>query len=174
MHYCESTTPSPDQTNGKPRFSLRCWRARCNKPSSDGGREVWGESELSEENRLSVSCRQVTEKVRHAEVYPHRADWCFDRKTPHTLMAVDKAAAWPPSVLTALTSFKEQHLFLSVSRGEVDLFLRRPSPRLVFPLRFPLIPAAAGIWITVPRHVRRPWASILLSTVPSESRRNRH
>lgn len=72
-------------------------------------------------------------------------------------MTVDKAAVWPASVLTALTGFKEQEFFpFSSFCSEVDLFLQCPSPCLVFPSRFPLIPVAASVQITAPRHVYRP------------------
>lgn len=70
--------------------------------------------EKFEENQSKVKktdCMQVRVSARHAGVYPHYADWCFDRKTHRSAMAVDKAAAWPASVLTALTAFKEQNFF---------------------------------------------------------------
>ena len=112
------------------------------------------------------ACIALSVSVRHSGVYPRCSDWCFDRKTLGSTMAVDKAAVWPASVLTALSAFKEQQfLFLFPFCGEVDHFcsvlhLVSSSPQISFD--------SCGSECSDYSSSTRPWprANVLLSTVP--------
>lgn len=80
----------------------------------------------------------------------------LDRETLCCTMAVDKAAVWPASVLTALAAFKEtpaSPLFFFCGGGSLSAvsftLSRLPSGFLWFLQK-------RAVWITAPQHVHRP------------------
>lgn len=95
---------------------------------------------------------QVSVSARHAGVYPRRADWCFALRWLLTKQLLDRLLFWQRSLLSKNRRFSFFLLFLWWG-GSVSA-VSFTSSRL--PLRFPLIPAAASVRITAPRHVHRP------------------
>ncbi len=159
MHCGE--TLAVDQEKDNSRFSTQCWHIRYNKQPFDSEGGVWVGSQWSEESRdcqslWAAAGNTIRERASHRSL-PSLLRLMFRQKDASLYND-----CWQSSYLTSLC-FDSAHRFQRRAVFVFSPFLwwGRSVSAVSFtlsrlPWRFPLIPVAASVRITAPRHVHRP------------------